>query len=106
MELTSVDQSGSVKQYAGDWYEDKREGFGLMLYNHQESYEGEWLNDKREGWGRMTYRDGSYYEAHTGLSPPTNIIFCCSITITIFRNLQILKMSKIRTAKLYFWIIM
>ena len=53
-----------MKQYAGDWYENKREGFGLMLYHHKESYEGEWLADKREGWGRMAYRDGSYYEAH------------------------------------------
>ena len=53
-----------MKQYAGDWYDDKREGFGIMLYLHQENYEWEWLNDKREGWGRMTYRDGTYYEAH------------------------------------------
>ena len=69
MEMISADQSGSsVKQYAGDWYDDKREGFGLMLYHHQENYEGEWLNDKREGWGRMTYRDGTYYEAHLTIS--------------------------------------
>ena len=73
-----------MKQYAGNWYEDKREGFGLMLYHHQESYEGEWLNDKREGWGRMTYRDGSYYEAHTVLSPHS--LFNSNYN---FRNLHI-----------------
>ena len=67
--LLSPDQTGSVKQYAGDWFEGKREGFGLMLYHHQESYEGEWLSDRREGWGRMTYRDGSYYEANFVISP-------------------------------------
>ena len=45
----------SDHEFLGDWCEDVRDGFGVMIYKNEHCYEGEWLNDKRSGWGRMSY---------------------------------------------------
>ena len=53
-------------KYVGDWVEGKREGKGVMIwehYNHPGSkYEGEWKNDKRHGKGTFTWSNGDKYE--------------------------------------------
>ena len=37
------------------------QGYGTNFYGPEEYYEGEWYADKRSGWGRMYYADGSVY---------------------------------------------
>ena len=36
--------------------------YGTFYYTETEYYEGEWYENKRNGWGRMYYEDGSVYE--------------------------------------------
>ena len=52
----------TMTSHIGDWFEDFRDGFGVMVYSDTKIYEGEWVKDQRHGWGRMSYSDGSYYE--------------------------------------------
>ena len=44
--------------------EDKREGFGVMIYPSGNSYEGMWLEDKKCGLGAMIWK--SIDEVYTG----------------------------------------
>lgn len=41
--------------YAGEWLDDKREGFGEYFYTNGDHYTGEWRNHVRHGRGRYTY---------------------------------------------------
>ncbi|KAJ3173918.1 hypothetical protein HK101_011003 [Irineochytrium annulatum] len=50
------------KVYAGEWVDDRREGFGTYYYEDGGFYEGRWEDDQKEGWGRMSYVDGAVYE--------------------------------------------
>jgi hypothetical protein len=50
------------KVYAGEWKDDKREGYGTYFYEDGGVYDGMWEDDNREGWGKMHYVDGSVYE--------------------------------------------
>ena len=56
------EESHLRKVYAGEWKNDKREGFGTYYYDDGGCYEGSWENDKKEGWGKMRYADGTIYE--------------------------------------------
>ncbi|KAJ3414327.1 hypothetical protein HDV05_006695 [Chytridiales sp. JEL 0842] len=50
------------KVYAGEWRNDRREGYGTYFYEDGGVYDGMWMDDQREGWGKMHYVDGSTYE--------------------------------------------
>lgn len=41
---------------------DKREGYGVMIYDNGRIYEGKWQNDKRHGSGFERYSNGNAYE--------------------------------------------
>ena len=38
------------------------QGYDTNFYSDDEYYEGEWYANKRSGWGQMYYADGSIYE--------------------------------------------
>jgi hypothetical protein len=44
-------------KYKGDWYDNKKEGFGTLTYSNGDVYEGEFRADKREG-------KGTFYKKH------------------------------------------
>ena len=48
--------------YIGQWYLQKRNGRGQLIYPDGSVYEGYWLNDKREGYGRFSDVSGDVYE--------------------------------------------
>ena len=37
----------TVKEYEGNWENDKRHGWGTQTYDNGDSYRGNWENDKR-----------------------------------------------------------
>jgi len=41
--------------------EDKRNGYGVMVYANSDKYEGNWIDGKQDGEGVMTYANGSTY---------------------------------------------
>ena len=52
-----------VYQYTGDWYDDKRNGEGHLVYiNSAKSYQGAFYNSKMEGQGKMDFGKNKYYE--------------------------------------------
>lgn len=50
------------KEYAGNWVNDRKDGYGTQYYKNGDVYDGEWFDGKKSGWGRMKYADGSVYE--------------------------------------------
>ncbi|XP_077471612.1 junctophilin-1-like isoform X1 [Stigmatopora argus] len=50
--------AGTTESYAGEWKNDKRNGFGVSRRSNGMKYEGEWLNNKRHGYGRTVFPDG------------------------------------------------
>ena len=48
--------------YAGEWYQDRREGLGVCERTDGFKYEGEWMNNRRHGYGRTTFPDGTVEE--------------------------------------------
>ncbi len=52
--------------YDGDWLNDRKEGFGRMIYCGLDGnvYEGNWKNDLKHGYGELTFRkhSDSYYK--------------------------------------------
>ncbi|VDM32884.1 unnamed protein product [Hydatigera taeniaeformis] len=54
--------------YTGEWKDNKKHGtfpsygYGENWYSCNEFYEGEWYENKRSGWGRYYYKDGAMYE--------------------------------------------
>ena len=40
-------------EFTGEFVDEKREGYGVMIYRDGHVYEGEWRNDKREGNGDL-----------------------------------------------------
>ena len=47
------------------WYNFR---YGTFYYVEFKYYEGEWYENKRNGWGRMYYLDGSVYEGRFAVS--------------------------------------
>eukprot|EP00735_Rhodelphis_limneticus_P001251 TRINITY_DN11834_c0_g1::TRINITY_DN11834_c0_g1_i1::g.16518::m.16518 TRINITY_DN11834_c0_g1::TRINITY_DN11834_c0_g1_i1::g.16518 ORF type:complete len:324 (+),score=18.06,sp/Q5PPV3/MORN3_XENLA/38.01/6e-33,MORN/PF02493.15/0.00026,MORN/PF02493.15/3.7e-05,MORN/PF02493.15/4.1e-06,MORN/PF02493.15/0.00043,MORN/PF02493.15/6e-08,MORN/PF02493.15/0.0053,MORN/PF02493.15/29,NVEALA/PF14055.1/0.16 TRINITY_DN11834_c0_g1_i1:82-972(+) len=41
--------------YSGEWLDDKRHGFGVLMCPNGDRYEGFWQNDKKEGEGKYYY---------------------------------------------------
>jgi hypothetical protein len=58
------------KEYAGNWVNDRKDGYGTLYYKNGEVYDGEWFDGKRSGWGRMSYEDGSVYEVRFCVPTP------------------------------------
>jgi len=51
--------------YEGDWNENVREGYGVMIYSNGNKYEGNWANNKREGHGtlwKLVNKSGEKYK--------------------------------------------
>ena len=45
--------------YEGEFKDNKREGYGKLIYEDGEYYIGEWLNDKKHGNGIEYYKNGN-----------------------------------------------
>jgi len=56
---TDIRQQTST--YAGDWKDDKRDGYGTFFWNKSSLYAGEWKNDLREGHGERIWPNGNKY---------------------------------------------
>ncbi len=39
------------QQYIGDWKNNKKEGYGIKVYDNKDKYEGNWKNGLRHGKG-------------------------------------------------------
>ena len=48
--------------YDGSWIKDKRSGTGIQWFASGDRYEGEWLDDKKHGYGVLTYSNGETYK--------------------------------------------
>ncbi|KAJ8920712.1 hypothetical protein NQ315_004851, partial [Exocentrus adspersus] len=48
--------------YKGSWKDGKKDGYGWMLYDHNNWYEGGWCADKKQGLGYRQYKNGSRYK--------------------------------------------
>lgn len=55
-------EPNTVETYAGEWFEDRREGLGVCERTDGFRYEGEWMNNRRHGYGRTSFPDGSEEE--------------------------------------------
>lgn len=74
------EEDGTVKgerwktsqQYVGDWRDNKKDGYGIIISNNKDKYEGYWKDDLKHGkgtyWvciGKNKYRKlytGDWYE--------------------------------------------
>ncbi|CAL8366102.1 unnamed protein product [Boreogadus saida] len=48
----------TTETYAGEWKNDKRNGFGVSERSNGMKYEGEWLNNRRHGYGCTLFPEG------------------------------------------------
>ena len=48
--------------YKGEFYKNKKHGFGLLKYNNGDQYEGNFENDKIEGNGEFHFSNGDTWE--------------------------------------------
>lgn len=48
-----------TESYAGEWQNDKRNGFGVSERSDGLKYRGEWLNNKRHGYGATVFPGGA-----------------------------------------------
>ncbi|EPY28914.1 hypothetical protein STCU_04818 [Strigomonas culicis] len=48
--------------YCGQWQQNRRHGYGRMVYPDGSRYLGNWANNAKDGQGRYTYADGSSYD--------------------------------------------
>lgn len=60
--VEEIPSKDGTQRYEGEWKEDKRCGFGKMLYDNGDRYEGEWLDNLRNGQGKFYYTNGNFYE--------------------------------------------
>ncbi|ELR20947.1 MORN repeatcontaining protein [Acanthamoeba castellanii str. Neff] len=54
-------------RYVGSWWNGKRYGQGRITFAEDDEaervhYEGWWQNDRKEGWGEMVWKSGSHYQ--------------------------------------------
>ena len=49
-------------QYAGDWVNDHRTGYGIFTWANGNQYRGGWLNSRMNGKGVMIYTNGTRLE--------------------------------------------
>ncbi|MFZ5967378.1 MAG: YceG family protein [Bacillota bacterium] len=52
----------SKDKYQGEWLNEKRDGYGIMLFANGDRYAGQWENDMINGSGTMYFRNGDIYE--------------------------------------------
>ena len=52
--------AGNMKVYdnAGEYYMDKKQGFGIYSWTDGRRYEGQWMNGKQHGEGKYLLPDG------------------------------------------------
>jgi hypothetical protein len=48
-------------QYEGQYFHDKKQGYGVFKWASGNIYRGQYMNDEREGIGEMRWTDGSVY---------------------------------------------
>ena len=54
-----VNQDGT---YEGHWSDEKRNGFGIMIFKNKDTYVGMWKENEFHGEGVMHYENGSVYK--------------------------------------------
>jgi hypothetical protein len=71
-ESDEVEDEGAVVTYDGMWFQGRRHGQGLLLYDSdgKQKYEGEWHNDMRHGMGTMHYNTGTVYKGMWNMNSP------------------------------------
>ena len=60
--VEEIPSKEGTQRYEGEWKEDKRCGFGKILYANGDRYEGEWLDNLKHGQGKFYYTNGNFYE--------------------------------------------
>ena len=46
------------RHYFGEYFEDKKHGFGVFEWGDGRKYAGDWKNGKQDGIGQFTNKDG------------------------------------------------
>ncbi len=54
-------REGPGNAYEGQYYKDKKQGFGIFKWASGNLYRGQYKNDERDGFGEMRWTDGSVY---------------------------------------------
>lgn len=54
--------TGIEERYRGNWKDDKKNGFGKMIYSDSTVYEGNWQDNMRHGKGKYKWKSGLVYE--------------------------------------------
>lgn len=49
-------------KYKGEWLNNKKDGFGVLINAEGEVYDGNWANDQIEGFGKFVNKGGAVYE--------------------------------------------
>ena len=44
--------------YKGNYYNDKKCGYGIFIWPNGDSFKGNYFNDYRDGYGEMHYASG------------------------------------------------
>jgi hypothetical protein len=51
----------NVNHYDGDYFNDKKHGYGIFTWASGNTYKGEYFEDERHGTGEMSWTDGTRY---------------------------------------------
>ena len=54
--------SANTNNYDGEYYMDKKNGYGVFIWASGNIYKGNYKDDERDGFGEMFWVDGSYYQ--------------------------------------------
>jgi hypothetical protein len=56
------EENKELKEYNGDFLDDNRHGFGVLLFKNKNEYKGEFIENKFQGQGEFIWaHDGSSY---------------------------------------------
>lgn len=56
------DDSEKKNRYSGDWFGNKRHGYGARIWPNGNKYVGEYKTHKRHGYGEFTFSNGSVFK--------------------------------------------
>lgn len=51
-------------RFEGEWRNDRKNGFGTMIFTNGDSYEGEWREGQKSGRGIYRFANGDMYEGY------------------------------------------
>ena len=53
---------GNTDKYEGEYIDDKKEGYGVFIWENGNLYQGNFVADQRHGYGEMYWSNGSSFK--------------------------------------------